>query len=55
MMKYSITNAYELTLKRFEEYKADCKKVLKKDEEIKKIRDKKKARRLKRKARGPRK
>lgn len=55
MMKYSFTNAYELTLKSFEEYKANCEKVLKRDEEIKKIRDKKKARRLRRKARGPRK
>ena len=55
MMKYSITNAYEITLKRFEEYIGDYEKIFKRDEEIKRIRDKKKARRLKRKARGPRK
>ena len=50
-----LTKYYKMTERAFEEYKKRCAEVEKHDLWVKAIRDKKKARRTRNKARGPRK
>ena len=50
-----LTKYYKMTERAFEEYKKRCAEVEKHDLQVKTIKDKKKARRLKNKAKGPRK